>query len=68
MYNDCKDALKVLHYLLSRVGYQPIGNPMYGNCKNALTQGQTTSGVYTIQPDDQPAFKAYCDMETDGGG
>ena len=41
---------------------------MYNNCKDALTQGQTTSGVYTIQPDSQPAFQVYCDMETDGGG
>ena len=41
---------------------------MYNNCKDALTKGQTTSGVYTIQPDSQPAFQAYCDMETDGGG
>ena len=41
---------------------------MYNNCKDALTKGQTTSGVYTIQPDSQSAFQAYCDMETDGGG
>ena len=41
---------------------------VYNNCKDALTQGQTTSGVYTIQPDSQPAFQVYCDMETDGGG
>ena len=41
---------------------------MYRDCKDALTQGQTTSGVYTIQPDNQPAFQAYCDMTTDGGG
>ena len=33
-----------------------------------MTQGQTTSGVYTIQPDNQSAFQAYCDMDTDGGG
>ena len=41
---------------------------MYRDCKNASARGQTTSGVYTIQPDNQPAFQAYCDMETDGGG
>ena len=41
---------------------------VYNNCKDALAHGQTTSGVYNIQPDSQPAFQAYCDMETDGGG
>ena len=49
-------------------GYQAVGNPMYKDCKDAFTKGQTTSGVYTIQPDNQPAFQVYCDMETDGGG
>ena len=33
-----------------------------------MTQGQTTSGVYTIKPDNQSAFQTYCDMVTDGGG
>ena len=41
---------------------------VYNNCKDALAQGHTTSGVYTIQPDNQPAFRAYCDMTTNGGG
>ena len=41
---------------------------MYKDCKNALARGQITSGVYTIQPDNQLAFQVYCDMETDGGG
>ena len=48
--------------------HQPLVNPKYSDCKDALAQGQTTSGVYTIQPDNQPAFQVYCDMETDGGG
>ena len=38
------------------------------DCKDILTQGETTNEVYTIQPDDQPAFRAYCDLVTDGGG
>ena len=41
---------------------------VYRDCKDAFTQGQTTSGVYTINPDNQTAFQAYCDMDTDGGG
>ena len=45
-----------------------LATGVYNNCKDALTQGQTTSGVYTIQPGNQPAFQAYCDMTTDGGG
>jgi len=31
-------------------------------------QGQTASGIYTIKPDNQSAFQAYCDMDTDRGG
>ena len=41
---------------------------VYTDCKDALTQGQTTSGVYAIKPDNQSAFQAYCNMDTDGGG
>ena len=41
---------------------------MYNDCKDALAQGHTTSGVYHIQPDSQPAFQVYCDLTTDGGG
>ena len=41
---------------------------MYSDCKDALTQGQTTSGVYTIKPDNQSAFQVFCDMDTDSGG
>ena len=48
--------------------YCTLHSGVYSSCKDALTQGQTTSGVYTIQPDSQPAFQAYCDLVTDGGG
>ena len=41
---------------------------MYIDCKDAYEQGQTTDGVYTINPDNQTAFQVYCDMTNDGGG
>ena len=41
---------------------------VYIDCKDAYEQGQTTDGVYTINPDNQTAFQVYCDMTTDGGG
>jgi len=41
---------------------------VYTDCQDALAQGQTASGVYIIKPDNQFAFQAYCDMDTDGGG
>ena len=41
---------------------------VYTDCQDALIQGQNTSGVYTIKPDNQSKFSVYCDMDTDGGG
>ena len=41
---------------------------VYIDCKDAYEQGQTTDGVYTINPDNQTAFQVYCDMTNDGGG
>ena len=41
------------------------------DCYDAMTQGYTESGVYTIQPintNNSGSFNVYCDMETDGGG
>ena len=41
---------------------------MYLDCKDASQNGRTTSGLYTINPDNQTAFQVYCDMDTSGGG
>ena len=42
------------------------------SCKAWLDAGNTTSGMYKIDPDGQgtgePEFDIYCDMTTDGGG
>jgi len=42
--------------------------PIYTDCSDANSQGQTTSGVYRIQPDmNMEPYMVYCDMDTDGG-
>ena len=39
------------------------------DCHDAMMQGASHSGVYTIQPNNSnTSFNVYCDMETDGGG
>ena len=38
------------------------------DCKYLLDKGHTTSGTYTIKPDEKTSFNAYCDMTQDGGG
>ncbi|KAA0717593.1 Angiopoietin-2 [Triplophysa tibetana] len=45
-------------------------NPdQYHDCAAVFKSGNKESGVYTlIIPDTKQQFKAYCDMETDGGG
>ena len=69
----------LMHTLLSVEFYLPksflsfshkLSVRSHNNCKDALTQGQITSGVYTIQPCRPSTIipSIYCDMETDGGG
>ena len=41
---------------------------MYKNCAEIYKSGETTDGVYTIKPDNLPAFDVFCDQTTDGGG
>lgn len=38
------------------------------SCKALQTNGVSTDGLYWIKPTADPAFQAYCDMTTDGGG
>ena len=56
-----------LNLLLLFVCHIPL-HAVYIDCKDAYQNGHTTSGVYTINPDNQTEFKVYCDMDTDGGG
>ncbi|XP_003390107.1 PREDICTED: ryncolin-4-like [Amphimedon queenslandica] len=37
------------------------------DCKEVYERGNTCSGVYTVKPDELPAFEVYCDM-TNGSG
>ncbi|KAL9972077.1 hypothetical protein ACROYT_G018317 [Oculina patagonica] len=38
------------------------------DCSTLYLSGVRTSGVYTINPDNQSSFPVFCDMDTDGGG
>ena len=46
----------------------PSPVPVFRDCRDALNNSYTQSGVYTIQLDSLPPFDVYCDMDTDGGG
>ena len=39
------------------------------DCQEVKDRGNVASGQYMISPqDDEPPFRVYCDMDTDGGG
>ena len=40
---------------------------VYQDCQDALEKGQTTSGVYTVEPYGVEQFDAYCNMSTEEG-
>ncbi|KAI7809493.1 angiopoietin-related protein 4 [Triplophysa rosa] len=37
------------------------------DCHELLLRGETTSGLYTIQPSDSQPFEVYCEMTPEGG-
>lgn len=48
---------------------QETEDQSYISCLEALKDGQTNSGVYTIQPDSsEDPVEVYCDQDTDNGG
>ncbi|XP_076602030.1 angiopoietin-related protein 4 [Chaetodon auriga] len=40
---------------------------MASDCHELFLRGETTSGVYTIQPRNAEPFKVFCEMTADGG-
>ncbi|XP_040026716.1 angiopoietin-related protein 4 [Gasterosteus aculeatus] len=40
---------------------------MASDCHELFLRGESTSGVYTIQPINAEAFKVFCEMTADGG-
>ncbi|XP_040911511.1 angiopoietin-related protein 4 [Toxotes jaculatrix] len=46
-------------------GDSPI--EMASDCHELFLRGETTSGVYTIQPINAEPFKVFCEMTADGG-
>jgi len=46
-----------------------ISEVVLSSCKAILDSGRSTGdGIYTINPEGNNTFDAYCDMTTDGGG
>ncbi|XP_070552441.1 ryncolin-4-like [Ptychodera flava] len=53
----------------SPMGYNCTMNSYYRDCAEVYDGGQTSSGVYFIQPDGVAIpVQVFCDMEFDGGG
>ena len=42
--------------------------PAYRDCGEIYKSGERKDGVYTIKPDNLPAFDVFCDQTTAGGG
>lgn len=55
--------------LLQSGGAEQRDSPleMASDCHELFLRGETTSGVYTIQPINAESFKVFCEMTADGG-
>jgi len=48
--------------------YHLFSPAVYRNCGEIYKSGKRKDGVYTIKPDNLPAFNVFCDQTTAGGG
>lgn len=71
------DLMDTVHGLLAKLATAPPKNTLaaketpasFSDCAQVLKSGLTASGVYTLTfPNSTQELKAYCDMETGGGG
>ncbi|KFM82353.1 Techylectin-5A, partial [Stegodyphus mimosarum] len=65
-YGDPSSPFKTLPHQCPKLPERPM------DCAEVLLSGHNTSGVYTLWPKNRilscESVKAYCDMDTDGGG
>ncbi|XP_027777887.2 angiopoietin-2 [Marmota flaviventris] len=72
-----RDLMETVHNLLTMVSASGSKNPIvdkeerniFRDCAEVFKSGLTTPGVYTLTfPNSTEERKAYCDMDTSGGG
>jgi len=54
--------------MLYQNSYHFFFRSAYTNCSEIYKSGARKDGVYTIKPDNLPAFDVFCDQTTAGGG
>uniref|UniRef100_A0A1X7STA2 Fibrinogen C-terminal domain-containing protein n=1 Tax=Amphimedon queenslandica TaxID=400682 RepID=A0A1X7STA2_AMPQE len=54
-------------FILISIAIVPTQGCFPLDCQEAYKNGTVCSGVYTVKPDDLPAFDVYCDMSNGGG-
>ncbi|XP_019857844.1 PREDICTED: ryncolin-1-like [Amphimedon queenslandica] len=54
-------------FILISIAIVPTQGCFPLDCQEAYKNGTVCSGVYTVKPDNLPAFDVYCDMSNGGG-